>query len=720
MRLGPAALSAAVALALPLGLLNASAGTAAPAARATEPEHSLRIGGTDVGSYPSFDPRVHRYAATTTSATRGELTVAATSTDPGARVYVAGAHEPDGEAVVTGLEEGDEVSVWVDDSSGRAAYSVVYLPADFPAIEVSTAPAAEVADEVLARGKVLLTLDRWLSESDSYEVAMDRQGVPAWVRTTEGGASMDLKEVPGGYSVFRQPTTSPGRTGSRLVRLDEQLREVASYETVGLTNTDGHDVAWQDDGSAYLMAYEPDSTPGSDLVGALLQHVDADGEVLWEWDAADHVDRLAEGTAGDNPDWAHINSVEVMADGDLLVSFRHLSAVLKIARTAHDGFAGGDVVWRLGGRRSDWTFPDDEAGTGPCAQHTATELDDGHILLFDNGSPSFTRDGTICVDQSDPDGSTVPRLWSRVTEYALDETTGEARTVFEHRVTDPDHLAIFAGSSARLDNGNTLVGWAAERRIMASEVDPDGATLWSVRDASNPTDRAFFTYRAALGEVPDRTPPTVAVGDGEAVDLGAELTVAAIGARCADRGGSGLVGCEVGEATTDEPGAREVEVTATDAEGTTTTRTVGYRVRDNRADAAVGPRSRDLRGEGTTGSWRSQKVRVDLRRPGRQERLLVRLRHGAAVADRVTLEGTGSVKGFKVRYRHSGDDVTREVRQGTWSTPLLEPGEHTDVKVVVRRRNAAADGDKHIVKVDATAELGRGKADHVGVVVRAR
>ena len=93
------------------------------------------------------------------------------------------------------------------------------------------------------------------------------------------------------------------------------------------------------DGSAYLMAYEPDDRSGEQLTGAVLQHLSAEGEVLFEWDAADHVDRAVEGTAGTNPDWAHVNSVEVMDDGDLLVSFRHLSAVLKVARTAHDGFA---------------------------------------------------------------------------------------------------------------------------------------------------------------------------------------------------------------------------------------------------------------------------------------------------------------------------------------------------------------------------------------------
>ena len=46
---------------------------------------------------------------------------------------------------------------------------------------------------------------------------------------------------------------------------------------------------------------------------------------------------------------------------------------------------------------------------------------------------------------------------------------------------------------------------------------------------------------------------------------------------------------EVGEAASDEPGEHRGEVTATDAAGLSTTRSVAYRVRDSRADAAVGP-----------------------------------------------------------------------------------------------------------------------------------
>ena len=93
----------------------------------------------------------------------------------------------------------------------------------------------------------------------------------------------------------------------------------------------------------------------------------------------------------------------IMDDGDVLASFRNLSQVLKIAWTAHDGFAQGEVVWRLGGRRSDFTFVDTDSSFlgGPCAQHAATELPDGHILLYDDGSwPTVP----MCIDPANPPG----------------------------------------------------------------------------------------------------------------------------------------------------------------------------------------------------------------------------------------------------------------------------------------------------------------------------
>ncbi len=164
-----------------------------------------------------------------------------------------------------------------------------------------------------------------------------------------------------------------------------------------------------------------------------------------------------------------------MDDGDLLVSFRHLSSVFKIARTAHDGFARGDVVWRLGGRQSDFAFTDldGQPDGGPCAQHTASQLANGHILVFDNGAWS---EAPLCIDPADPTGALVDRVPSRVTEWAIDAQAGTATMVWNYEVLS--RYAIFAGSAERLANGNTLIGWASATDAVASEVSPTGSLLW--------------------------------------------------------------------------------------------------------------------------------------------------------------------------------------------------------------------------------------------------
>jgi hypothetical protein len=240
----------------------------------------------------------------------------------------------------------------------------------------------------------------------------------------------------------------------------------------------------------------------------------------------------------ENKDYAHINSIQVMDDGDILASFRHLSSVWKIARTAHDGFQVGDVVWRLGGRISDFTFVDDPHPGGPCAQHTATQLPDGNILLFDNGSGWLGQ--VLCIDPADPSGDSVSRGFSRVTEYALDEDAGTATLVWDHQVAGRG--AVFAGSAERLPNGNTLVGWAFERAASTSEVGPDGELLWELRDPA-PSAERYISYRSAKFDVPDANDPEVTVGlpaDGTTYAPGSTVTA---DYSCTDRGGSSLQSC---------------------------------------------------------------------------------------------------------------------------------------------------------------------------------
>lgn len=679
---------------------------------------TLSISGEGVGSYPAFDPATTRYAATTTDATAGTLVVEATTDDPDGLVRVDGV-VADGPVRVEGLAEGDEVSVVVSDADGETAYSVVYLPPRFPALEV-TVPAAEG----LADGHVMLTLAQWINpgSSESFEVAIDRNGVPAHVHTEADGASVDLKPLPesygGGYSVYRQVGQGVVDTEVSLVRLDERFEVVSEHQTVGLEDTDPHEAIWNDDGSYYVMAYEPDG----DLVDSVVQHVSADGELLWEWAASDHLDVEAETVTPDDPDWAHLNSIQVMADGDLLLSFRHTSSVVKVAREAHDGFASGDVVWRLGGRAGDFTWIGDLDNTGPCAQHTAYELENGNILIFDNGSATLT--GALCVDLLDRTGPVVQRPRTRMLEVSVDELLGTATVVADHRVGD--RFAIFAGSAQGLDGGHTMVGWASETRALASELDDSGEVVWEVRDPS----RTWFTYRAHLGAVPDATDPVISgPGDLGALRVG---TRAAPDVRCTDRGGSGLAGCEGDGLTssylleTGVVGPATLALTAVDGAGNQTSRDLDYIVLDSQPDAAVKKKGGSYVGAGVLSSRPvKQRVRAKVA-PRRILRFVLRLEHDAGRADRVALgtaldgrDGATRSKAFKVVYRYGGKNVTRAVRRGTFDVRVPRDERRT-LRVEVTRTKKASRGDRLALDLSTSQSLGTGGVDAVGVRVRAR
>ena len=597
----------------------ASAPVAAPVA--APPVHQVSVSGTGVGTYPAFDPSISRYAVTTTAATAGTVTVTATTSDPAGVVTVNGRIAPGGTRTLTGLSQGDEVAVFITDSEGTARHSFVYLPAQFPELERVT---PDPAPGSLSPGLVLLTLALYVQPSPFFEAAVDVNGVPAVVKQTP--KSMDLQLQPNGrYSVFR-PTIAPDRTGSDLVELDSQWREVARHRTVGLVDTDGHDAIVLPDGTVWLMAYEPNA--GTGLVDSVVQRIDPDGTVGFSWTSAPYAAETV--VAPSNPDYAHINSFQVLPGGDLLASFRNLSSVFRIATSAHDGYDPGDVVWKLGGRDSDFSFA--AGDIGPCAQHTARMLPNGHVLMYDNGSWSTTT--SLCVDPSNPAGPPVERVQTRVIEYAVDTTAHTATIVRSYQ--PPGRFTVFAGSAQRLGNDNTMISWASDPTVLASEIALDGSLLWELRDPGH----AWFSYRAHKAVVPDAIPPAVGVAVPAEGATYVEGDTVAPSYDCTDRGGSSLQSCTALPVDTGTPGARTMTVTGVDGDGGTTTVTRHFTVL-----AASHPQ-----------------VTARASKAHGQRRLEVRLQNDGARPDTLSWTTRGGV-----RWRLHGP------RSGT--TPLLQPGE---------------------------------------------
>jgi hypothetical protein len=448
------------------------------------------------------------------------------------------------------------------------------------------------------------------------------------------------------------------------------------------------------------MAYEPNDETG--LVDAVIQRIDPDGSVGFEWSSEDYVDDSVTDQAtseATRDDYAHINSFELMADGDLLVSFRHFSSVWKIATHDHDGFDAKDVVWKLGGRESDFTFADGDVG--PCAQHAAHQLANGHILMFDNGSwNAFGNATPLCVNPLDPTGPTVERAQTRIVEYALDENAGTAAVVSSY---EPDSwFAIFAGSVQPLPNGNRLVGWAAETKAIATELNAAGEVVWEIRD---PSSTRSFTYRAFKTPVPDATAPEVEVqtpAHGATYTEGDRVVPSY---RCTDRGGSSLQSCTAAPFDS-SPGTHSLTVTATDGAGARTTVSRTYTVlptsRPDLMARAKGERA--FTGDGVVGG--QQQVRSSLPRRGGRTTLTALLRNDGARPDQLAWTATNR-------------GPFRLLRPRSGVTPVLQPGGTWTVKLKVLRPASLGDGRRGKVVVASTSTMS-GRGDELTWRLRAR
>lgn len=212
------------------------------------------------------------------------------------------------------------------------------------------------------------------------------------------------------------------------------------------------------------------------IVEGVLQEIDlASGEVLLEWHSLDHVG-LDETQMPVSPTWDyfHLNSIDVAADDNLLVSARYPSTVYKLDRRS------GEVIWRLGGSKSDFQL-------GPAAafwfQHDARSHPSGRLSLFDDGSDGITP---------------APETVSRAIVLALDETARTA-TLVSAFPNPRGSLTSAMGNCQLLHTGGCFVGWGTVPQI--SEFASDGTLLF---DATFPAGDA--SYRAFRSQWQGRAP----------------------------------------------------------------------------------------------------------------------------------------------------------------------------------------------------------------------
>jgi hypothetical protein len=172
-----------------------------------------------------------------------------------------------------------------------------------------------------------------------------------------------------------------------------------------------------------------------------LWEVDPSGRVVWRWQAREALDPREyplpqpQAPARGGPahsEWLHLNAIEEIPGGDLVLSFNTLSALIIVERTT------GAVTWRQEPQTS--------------GQHNPTWLDTGRVLVFDNGSRrNFSR--VIEID--------------RARNEVAWEYTGSPRDSF---------FSMNVSGAQRLANANTLITEGRSGRIF--EVTLGGDVVW--------------------------------------------------------------------------------------------------------------------------------------------------------------------------------------------------------------------------------------------------
>ena len=250
------------------------------------------------------------------------------------------------------------------------------------------------------------------------------------------------------------------------VIMDKHYQIVKSIEPVGSSvSADLHEFDLLPDGKSALMTiYHPRAydltaygiTNGLGYIQeSVFQEVDVDsGELIFEWRSLDHVDpsegyvapastEISGDGMKDTPwDYFHINSIDKNAEGDYLISARHVSCIYKISGK------DGHVIWRLHGAKSDFRLEN----FGFSSQHDARwhfENSTHTILsLFDNASNGYNQTEDFSTSMM----------------VQIDHTKHTAKLLQDYKAPNPDGglLSKSQGNTQVLPNGHVITGWGSQ------------------------------------------------------------------------------------------------------------------------------------------------------------------------------------------------------------------------------------------------------------------
>lgn len=295
-----------------------------------------------------------------------------------------------------------------------------------------------------------------------FGIVIDGSGRVVWYkRFPPPGPSLNFMAQPTGTYLGRQATADT-TDDDPFVELDAAGFELRQLRCAAGRRLRFHDLLLQADGSYWIMCDETRSMDLSriggmaevEVTGTTIQHVGPAGALMFEWSPFDHfLITDADPSLYQNAhavNWTHGNSFDFDTDGNLLLSFRSLDEVTKIDAQS------GDVLWRMGGRRNQFTF-EGSPDPGFSRQHNVRVVGPGRFIVLDN----------LGAGEGD----------SRYERYVVDAEAHTA-TLEQSYGSTPAVTTLIGGSVQAVDPGRYLVSFGTEGRVEL--FDASGLKLWGI------------------------------------------------------------------------------------------------------------------------------------------------------------------------------------------------------------------------------------------------
>ena len=294
-----------------------------------------------------------------------------------------------------------------------------------------------------------------------YMAIIDSLINPSWF-INSGPLGLDFKVNQNKLSYFNNYNKS-------WIILNEYMNETDTLECVNGYLADFHDIQLLANGGYLLQTYDsiyvdmsqidPGGNTNALIIILIIQEFDSNKNLIFEWNAWEHLN-IADyhnlNLTSNRIVWMHGNSIHIDLDSNILVSNRRSSEVIKIDRN------DGDVIWYFGGPNNEFSITNDPYN-GFSRQHDVRRIENGNILLFDNGN-----------DHDPP--------ISRAVEYEIDESEKTANLVWDF--SHPEgYVGLAMGSVQRLPNNNTLINWGRllNQGAVITEVDYDKNIVFEIQ-----------------------------------------------------------------------------------------------------------------------------------------------------------------------------------------------------------------------------------------------